>query len=271
MPNPLRRYPPAAVRRQLRQEVGFRCPAECGNPYLTWHHFDPPWAVEHHHRPDGMVALCLDHASRADAGAFTDDQIRQMKRQGIDRSVAVQGRFDWMRQDLLAVVGGNFYYKTPVILEIGERPCVWFGQDASGYLLVNFWMPTLVGQPRAQIFENGWIVPPNAADVECPPNGRRLKVWYPDGDRLSVEFFEITEPRALLDRYQDARIDWTDALTFPLTGVEIAERAIGTPIEFGPRETRMPGAIMRDCFASNSGVGIHIGLPVGLPIPQEPA
>lgn len=218
-----------------------------------------------------MVALCLDHASRADAGAFTDDQIRQMKRQGIDRSVAVQGRFDWMRQDLLAVVGGNFYYKTPVILEIGERPCVWFGQDASGYLLVNFWMPTLVGQPRAQIFENGWIVPPNAADVECPPNGRRLKVWYPDGDRLSVEFFEITEPRALLDRYQDARIDWTDALTFPLTGVEIAERAIGTPIEFGPRETRMPGAIMRDCFASNSGVGIHIGLPVGLPIPQEPA
>lgn len=217
-----------------------------------------------------MIALCLDHASRADAGAFTADQLRQMKQYGRDASIAIQGRFEWMRRDLLAVVGGNFYYKTPVVLEIGTRPCVWFGQDATGYLLVNFWMPTLAGQPRAQIFENGWIVPPRAADVECPPNERLLKVWYPDGDRLSVEFFDIHEPRALIDRYQDARIDWMNGLTFPLTGVEIAERATGTPIEFGPRESRVPGAVMRNCFSSNCGVGIHIGLPAGLPTPEEP-
>jgi hypothetical protein len=71
-----------------------------------------------------MIALCLDHASQADAGAFTDDQLRQMKRRGREASMAIQGRFEWMRRDLLAVVGGNFYYKTPVILEIGPRPCV---------------------------------------------------------------------------------------------------------------------------------------------------
>jgi hypothetical protein len=270
MPNQLNRNPPAAVRRLLRQEVGFRCPADCGNPYLTWHHFDPPWAIEQHHRPEGMIALCLDHGSRADASAFTDDQLRQMKRDGRDRSAAVQGRFDWMRRDLLAVVGGNFYYKTLVILEIGPRPCIWFGQDDNGYLLVNFWMPSLVGQPRAQIFENGWIVPPTAADVECPPNGRRLKVWYHNGDRLNVEFFEIPDPTTLINRYQDARIDWANDITFPITGVEIAERATGTPIEFGPRQTRMPGAVMRDCFFSNNGVGVHIGIPSGVTIPQEP-
>src|SRR5918912_315690 len=34
------RTPPAAVRRELRREVGFGCPVpDCGNPYLYWHHF----------------------------------------------------------------------------------------------------------------------------------------------------------------------------------------------------------------------------------------
>jgi hypothetical protein len=103
------RTPPAGIRRALRQEVGFHCPVDgCGNPYLTWHHFDPPWRVEHHHRVEGMIALCLDHAARADAGAFTNDQLRTLKREGRDRATAIRGRFDWMRRDLLAVVGGKF-------------------------------------------------------------------------------------------------------------------------------------------------------------------
>jgi hypothetical protein len=218
-----------------------------------------------------MIALCLDHASRADAGAYTDDQIREMKRTGRQHSLAIEGQFDWMRRDLLAVIGGNFYYKTPVVLQIGARPCIWFGQDQDGYLLVNFWMPTIVGQPRAQIVENGWIVPPGVADVECPPNGRRLKVWYPDGDRLSIEFFELADPQSLIERYPNAKIRWADRVTFPTTGVEIAERAVGTPIELGPRETRVGGIIMRDSFSGNNHVGVHIDLPPGVKVPEEPA
>jgi hypothetical protein len=43
----LPRRPPMDVIRLLRSEVGFCCPVEgCGNPYLTWHHFDPPRRVE---------------------------------------------------------------------------------------------------------------------------------------------------------------------------------------------------------------------------------
>jgi hypothetical protein len=44
----------------LRKEVGFGCPI-CRNPLLTWHHFAPPSNVEHHWRPEGMIALCLEH------------------------------------------------------------------------------------------------------------------------------------------------------------------------------------------------------------------
>lgn len=89
------RDPYRDVKRQLRQEVRFGCPvADCGNPYVTWHHFDPPWRVEHHHRPEGMIALCLEHAPQADAGAFTDDQLRALKRGGGNLSDIIAGRFN---------------------------------------------------------------------------------------------------------------------------------------------------------------------------------
>jgi hypothetical protein len=81
----LSRTPPIQVTREIRSEVGFSCPIDrCGNPYLTWHHFDPPWSIEQHHRPEGMVALCREHADKADAGAFTDDQVHEHARDMAD-------------------------------------------------------------------------------------------------------------------------------------------------------------------------------------------
>jgi hypothetical protein len=86
------------VKTALRQDVGFCCSVQdCGIPYLTWHHFDPPWRVEHHHRPEGMIALCREHADKADHGSFTDDQLRELKQEGRSRAAEVRGRFDWMR------------------------------------------------------------------------------------------------------------------------------------------------------------------------------
>ena len=73
------RTPPPEVRRELRREVGFGCPVRdadgvrCGNPYLYYHHFDPPWATEEHHNPAGMIALCGEHHPKADAGTFTPE------------------------------------------------------------------------------------------------------------------------------------------------------------------------------------------------------
>ena len=48
----------SAAIRTLRREVGFGCPV-CRSPFLTWHHFDPPYHVEEHWRHEGMIALCL--------------------------------------------------------------------------------------------------------------------------------------------------------------------------------------------------------------------
>jgi hypothetical protein len=260
----LPRRPYAHVVRQLRQEVGFRCPVDdCGNPYLTWHHFDPPWREEQHHRPEGLIALCQEHASKADAGAFTSEQLRRFKLKGRARAEAITGRFDWMRRDLLAVVGGIFYLETDIVFQIGEQPCIWFTRDENNYLLLNFWMPTSSGEPRAVIHENFWLVPPRIEDLESPPNGRRLHIRYGNGDELRVEFFEIESADDLTKRYPDFR--WANEINYPMTAVELWEKAPGTPIEFGPRTTRLPGFQVQGGFMNKvKGSGIRLDLPAGV-------
>ena len=237
------RTPPLAVIRQIKREVGFRCPVpDCGSPYLTWHHYDPPWRVEHHHRPEGMIALCREHADKADNGAFTDAQLRAMKDAGPSRARAISGRFDWLRRDLLAVVGGSFYLKLDVILQIGTRPCIWFSRNEEGEAMLNFWMPSSSGLTRARVLENTWLVPPTAADVECPPSGRLLHVRYPEGDELRVEFFDHNSAEDFEARYPGT--PWANQIPFPITGVEVWETAPGTGIEFGPQSTTIGGVVI---------------------------
>ena len=212
------------------------------------------------------MALCVEHANKADVGAFTNEQLTAFKREGGLRSDAVRGRFDWMRRELLAVVGGNFYYHCPVILEIGDRKAIWFSRDDSGSLLLNFWMPTASGDERARISDNFWMVPPDVKDLECPPSGKRIHVHYPNNDELRVEFFEIASIEDLRRRYGEmAQIVDRSDVPWPLTGVELWEKAPGTPIEFGPRESRLPGIQIRGSFMRDiGGAGIHIDLPPGV-------
>ncbi|WP_284752169.1 hypothetical protein [Arthrobacter sp. efr-133-R2A-120] len=123
---------PPKVLNILREEVGYHRPADkdgdiCGSPYLTWHHFDPPWRVKKHHRPEGMIALCREHADKADNRSYTDDQLRTLKKEGKGRGKSVSGRFDWMRQEMIAVVGGNAFLDAPedIIVQKGgvNRSC----------------------------------------------------------------------------------------------------------------------------------------------------
>ena len=257
----LGRRPPRDVIRALRQEVGFCCPVRgCGNPYLTWHHFDPPWAVEHHHRPVGMIALCRQHADQADHGAFTEDQLRELKRLGRERASEVRGRFNWMRQDLLAVVGGNFYYQLMTILEINDTKCIWLDRDEDGYLQLNFQMPTVTGRPRAQIEGNFWRVLPAVNEVVCPPSGRLVEVSYNNGDKFRAEFFGIESADALDARYRVANTrQWSSNLQFPITAVEIWETAAGTSIEFGPSSSNVRGIQFKSSYMQgNARSAIHL-------------
>ena len=232
----------------------------------------PSEARREHHRPEGLVALCLEHAHKADAGAFTDDQVREMKRSGGERAQSIQGRFDWRRRDVLAVVGGNFYLRTNVILELGGIPFISLSRDPEGYVLLNFTMPTVSGEPRAQVFENFWTVPPGVNDFECPPSGRSIRVWYMNGDELRMEFFEIDDGSAFARRYPEGGMVASEiGGKFPITALEVSEKAPGSPIEFSAQQTKVGNLFMTGGLVVDVRVAISAPLPpnVSKPPPLE--
>jgi hypothetical protein len=175
------RTPPIGIIRALRHEVGFGCPVPgCENPLLSWHHFDPPWEPLHQHNLAGMVALCLSHHKQADSGAFTKEQLRQFKTR---RATGVRERFNWLRNSSLIIAGGNIYYQAAVVLQLCDRPVIWFERDREQNLLLNVDMISLSSEPRAYVQNNDWIVEGDPTDLESPPSGKLLKVGYPGGDR----------------------------------------------------------------------------------------
>ncbi len=261
------RTPPIDVRRKLRREVGFGCPVlNCGSPYLEWHHFDPPWSESKHHNPDGMIALCAEHHAKAGAGAFTRVQLRNLKEEGIRRAQQVKGRFDWMRYDLLGVIGGNFHHKTLNILRVQGKKVIWFNRDEDGYLLLNIWMPTTTGQPRIQIEDNFWLVynPSGLVDLVCPPSGKLLKVKYCNGDMMKIEFFELHSLEEMLKKYPEV-LQHHQVLSaikrcvaFPITAVEVAIIVTGMNINVSPSYAKYGRVSVRNTFFGEAAVDIDI-------------
>ncbi|MCH7811764.1 MAG: HNH endonuclease [Chloroflexi bacterium] len=204
-----------------------------------------------------MITLCAEHHAKADAGAFTIKQLRTFKEQALGRAADVRGRFDWMRRELLGVVGGNFYIETPVIFKFRGQPVIWFERDRDGHLLLNVRMLTTSSESRTEIENNFWLSQGDVCDFECPPSGRLLRVAYPNGDSLRVEFFELESAVKAQGRYPDAMPDrW--GISFPVTAVEINENVAGTSIQFGPRETTIGGAKLINNVFRNCGAAINL-------------
>lgn len=258
----MNRTPPKAVRQELAREVGFGCPvANCGNPYLTWHHFAPSWSERQHHDPAGMLALCAAHHDKADAGAFTVDQLKALKANPYRHSADVGARFDWLRYKVLAVVGGNFYYETPQVVVYREQPLIWFNRSAGGELLLNLRLPTTTDEPRLQLDDNDWMLRGEPEDFNCPPSGRLIHAKYSNGDEVRIEYFDVESAAAMRNRYIDADPSgWfpSQPFEFPLTIVEIQMNVANSMVSFGPRVTSVGGISMRNCFSSHNRIGLRI-------------
>lgn len=259
----MNRNPPADVRRALRFEVGFGCPVEgCGNPYLEWHHFAPPWHVCEHHNVDGMIALCRNHHPEADAGAFTDEQFKEMKERGKSEEIAVQGRFNWMRRAFMVNLGTDFCLNMPIILSYGDYPVVWFSRNANGYLLLNLEMLTGTCEPRLSMRNNDWVMVGSPKDFECPPSGRLIDARYANGDRLRLEFSDISNADDFEKRYHVMPPSiWSSA--FPLTVIDFIIYVEGGDISINSKSTIIGNSHSRGNFMSNA--------PGALKIKPDPA
>jgi len=169
---------PQHVRQLLRREVNFGCPApECGSPYLTYHHFDPPKRVRLHHEPQGMIALCWSHHQRAEGGAFTDEQLREMKRHPYLVGPPIRGRFDgWNRRRLVVRLGSDWFFNPAYLLRVGGHILAGFSHVAD-YGGLDLDVRGADGQPLVLMVANDW-------NLETLPNGLIAGNW---GNRLVVD------------------------------------------------------------------------------------
>lgn len=241
---------PPDVKKVLRAEVGFGCPVlDCGCPFLEYHHFDPPQAVERHNRPEGMLAICPTHHSQA--AVFTVEQCREMKKNGQGVNTT---QLHWMRKKIHAVMGGLSSFECPCVLMLNNNPVVWFTRNEFGLFQLNLRMPTLGTEPRVEINENSIEFAGEPADIECRPQGKFIKIEYPNGDLISLDFKEEN----------------TDTLR-----VDIGLRVGGTDINFDPKthQSTFGSNTMSGCGSSYSRVGIAINrsdwqLKFGSPAPS---
>lgn len=249
---------PDRVKAFLRQEVGFGCPVKgCGNPYLEYHHFDPPVKVRAHNEPNGMIALCAQHHKKADGDLYTVEQLHALKADKINAEL-VRGNLDWLRKDLLAVVGGNLFYEVPRILVVDDVEVVALYRDADGYLRLNINMLSLEAEDRLIVDRNEWKNVGDPLDLRSPPQGKELEVKYRNGDYLHLRFFVIEDFKTLFKRYPLIGSDDNGIITYPVTIVEVNFRAAGADVEVTPDGTKFNKCAINGVFVAYCGGGICI-------------
>ena len=208
-----------------------------------------------------MIALCLTHAGHADANAYDKEYLRSLKRQPRDATEEIKGQLAWMRRNALVLVGGNWYFETPIILRIGSTSAISLGRDEQGYLLLNLRMPSTSGQPRARIEENFFTVGrDHVSDVQCAARGRTIRIDYPNGDCFQHQYRDVENEEELRGRYDRlvGPSSVSPLIEFPVTVVEVTERTANSRLEFGPTETKLAGAIMTGNWSIRNGTGIYL-------------
>ena len=182
---------PTNVRRKLRQEVNFGCPVEnCGSPFLSYHHFDPPWHIKNHHDPDGMIALCLHHHKAADNGAYDTQQLKELKLHPfLTNNDLLIGEISWKRNNILFDLGGNYFLGASQVHLRNKEKLIWIEFDKNGNIMINFDLKSKDGDLVFSMRNNDWVLSTNIKDIETPPAMKKVKFSDNEkGIRLEIEF-----------------------------------------------------------------------------------
>jgi hypothetical protein len=229
----------------------------CGNPYLEYHHFDPPVNIRPHNEPNGMIALCAQHHKKADGGAYSIEQLHALTSDKTNPSM-VKGNLDWLRRDLLAVVGGIFYYETPRIIVIDSHEVISLNRDKEGYLRLSINMLSINAEERLIVNNNSWENIGSPIDLRSPPQGKELEVRYANGDYLYLKFTELKDSDEAIKKYKNDAFKNNNSVQFPITVVEVNMSIGGTNIELSPESTTFGGGQIFGGFMSHCGCGINL-------------
>jgi hypothetical protein len=137
-----------------------------------------------------MVALCVLHHGQADAGAFTRDQLRAYKDyESSGAEARLRGQFQWRRERLILLVGGNWWTGCGTLIQCGSLPIIWLTRDSGGYELLNLDLYDDNGISRLQMRDNDWLVDRDLDDLECTTRKADLEIKTKRlGAELSISF-----------------------------------------------------------------------------------
>lgn len=225
-----------------------------------------------------MVALCIEHHAHADAAAFPAAQLREFKRRGGAGNPPPNATVSWMRDDLIAFVGGIFYVDVTVAVQLGRHEVVSFNRDADGGILLNINVPSISGEPRLRMEDNFWIETGEPEDLECPPSGKAILATYKNGDRISIRFREVASKEEFMARYPaddavdealakagsdmtHADIALAVAVTFPVAVAEIELSIADTPIDLRSTQAVIDGRNRAGAWVMDSPFGYVVRVP----------
>jgi hypothetical protein len=107
----------------------------------------------------------------------------------------VVGRLDWLRQNVLYILGGNFIWEVKTILSVHAEPVIWVNRDEQDNLLLNCRVEDAEGKVLLQMEDNDWTAYA-PEDLDCPPGGQRIVIQGKDGvTRFTIDFSQVTAER----------------------------------------------------------------------------
>lgn len=185
----LTRYPPADVREILRAETGFVCAIpSCNIPFLEFDHFDPEWKDQHHHDPDGMIALCPNHHRQARTN-WTKEDLRGFKKNGKANAKKFEHKLEYLKRDLCCKIGGNIWHPDGNrILSIDYLPVLWFNRTSDNRKLLNLVIRDKNSKTRFRIDDNILSINNSVSDIVCTPNGKSFRIYFQDGSNFRMFF-----------------------------------------------------------------------------------
>jgi len=194
------RDPPQNVKRVLRQEVNYGCPVpNCGSPFLTWHHFDPPWSVKEHHNPEGMIALCTKCHPMADSSAYSQGQLRNFK-QNPNPIDFIKTKFPWMPEKCIIRLGGC-YAPDWCRISISGKSILEIRKDDVGLTTVSFILKKENNETLATMNENVFHAYPDAVhDLAISASANRIKIWAEER-RVGLEFHYSRRSPIQIEKY----------------------------------------------------------------------
>ena len=176
-------------REKLRKEVNYVCPARdvkgpCSSLFLTWHHFDPPFKNCREHIPSGIIALCSNHASRADAGEYSMNKLKYWKNNPNVTDIAqIRENVGFLHENDLIVNLANSYLKENRANIKCEDSYINIHKDQNGLILFNMKIKDIGNQDLFYMRDN--VFQPATQDIviECKPKSINLKI---KGERTEV-------------------------------------------------------------------------------------